>query len=181
MFPVNRRAFLGAAATLLVKPSWKPAFAALPRSGARSVAFHNLHTGERLAVDYWVEGRYQAQALGAVNSLLRDYRTGEIHAIAPSLLDLLATMRLHLETQGPFEVISGYRSPATNAMLHAAREHSGVATKSLHMQGMAVDIRVPGRALERVRDAALTVHGGGVGYYPASDFVHVDIGAVRRW
>lgn len=181
MSPVNRRAFLGAAATLLVKPSWKPAFAALPRSGARSLSFHNLHTGERLAVDYWVEGRYQAQALNAVNSLLRDFRTGEVHVIAPSLLDLLATMRFRLEAQGPIEVISGYRSAATNAMLHAAHEHSGVAAKSLHMQGMAVDIRVPGRVLEQVRDAALTVRGGGVGYYPASDFVHVDIGAVRRW
>ena len=181
MSPVNRRAFLGAAATLLVKPSWKPAFAALPRSGARSLAFYNLHTGERLAVDYWVEGRYQAQALSAINSLLRDFRTGEVHAIAPSLLDLLATMHLRLEGQGLFEVISGYRSSATNAILHAASEHSGVAVKSLHMQGMAIDIRVPGRALDKVRDVALAMRAGGVGYYPSSDFVHVDIGPVRRW
>ena len=181
MSRVNRRAFLGAAATLLARPTWKPAFAALPRSGPRSLDLHNLHTGEKLALDYWVDGRYQVQALASVNHLLRDFRTGEVHMIAPSLLDLLATLRARLETSGPFEVISGYRSPATNAILRASHEHSGVAVKSLHMQGMAIDIRVPGRPLANLRDAALTTRGGGVGYYPSSDFVHVDVGPVRRW
>jgi uncharacterized protein YcbK (DUF882 family) len=90
-------------------------------------------------------------------------------------------LHAHLETDEPFSVISGYRSPATNAMLRGDRDHSGVAAKSLHMQGMAIDIRVPGCALTALRDAALTQRAGGVGYYPASDFVHVDVGRVRTW
>jgi uncharacterized protein YcbK (DUF882 family) len=102
-----------------------------------------------------------------------------VHAIDQRLLDLLVTLSGRLGTREPFEVISGYRSPATNAMLAATT--GGVAAASLHMAGMAVDIRVPGRPLARVRDAARSLEGGGVGYYPASDFVHVDVGRVRAW
>ncbi len=111
--------------------------------------------------------------------MLRDFRTGEAHVIDPGLLDLLHDLNSKLETGEAFKVISGYRSPQTNGMLH---EHSsGVASKSLHMQGMAIDIRVPGRALTSLHDAALQLGRGGVGYYPNSDFVHVDVGRVRKW
>lgn len=173
---LHRRSFvLGAAAAL----SGTPAFANMP--GGRNLAFANLHTGERLTLDYWIDGAYVPEALGAVNHLLRDFRTGDIHPIAPKLLDLLASLRGTLETRAAFEVISGYRSPATNAGLRAEHEHSGVASKSLHMQGMAIDIRLPGRSLTALRDTALAARSGGVGYYPSSDFVHVDVGRVRRW
>ena len=107
------------------------------------------------------------------------FRSGEVHQIEPKLLDLLALLRARLETIEPLSVISGYRSPKTNAALHEAS--SGVASNSLHMQGMAIDIRVPGRALAAARTAALDMRVGGVGYYPKSNFVHVDVGRVRRW
>ena len=118
-------------------------------------------------------------ALQTINHLLRDYRNGEVHVIEPKLLDLLTILRARLDTQASFEVISGYRSPATNALLHA--ESSGVAAKSLHMQGMAIDIRVANRSLQELHNSALSLHAGGVGYYPTSDFVHVDVGRVRMW
>lgn len=173
---LHRRSFiLGTALVIGGRPALANA------SGSRSVAFANLHTGERLALDYWVDGAYVPDALGAVNHLLRDFRTGEVHPIAPRLLDLLAGLRGILETQASFEVISGYRSPATNATLQAELEHSGVASKSLHMQGMAIDIRLPGRSLVALRETALAARAGGVGYYPQSDFVHVDVGRVRKW
>ena len=96
-------------------------------------------------------------------------------------LDVLALLRKRLESAESFEVISGYRSPATNARLREAHENSGVASRSLHMQGMAIDIRLNGRSLSALRDTALSLRAGGVGYYPASDFVHVDVGRIRRW
>jgi uncharacterized protein YcbK (DUF882 family) len=179
MLPIiSRRHFLAGTGAILLTPL-SPALAAL--SDARTVAFDNIHTGEKLKIDYWIGGHYVPEALSAVNHVLRDFRSGEVHPIAPRLLDLLTMLHAHLETDEPFSVISGYRSPATNAMLRGDRDHSGVAAKSLHMQGMAIDIRVPGCALTALRDAALTQRAGGVGYYPASDFVHVDVGRVRTW
>ena len=176
---IARRHFLaGAGATILSAPYF-PALASL--GDVRSLALENLHTGERLTTEYWAQGQYIPDALAQVDHVLRDFRSGEVHAIAPNLLDLLAVLRVRLETAAPFSVISGFRSPATNAMLRGEHEHSGVATKSLHMQGMAIDIRVPGRPLTGLRDIALAARVGGVGYYPASDFVHVDVGRVRRW
>ena len=176
---IARRHFLaGAGATILSAPYF-PALASL--GDVRSQALENLHTGERLTTEYWAQGQYIPDALAQVDHVLRDFRSGEVHAIAPNLLDLLAVLRVRLETAAPFSVISGFRSPATNAMLRGEHEHSGVATKSLHMQGMAIDIRVPGRPLTGLRDIALAARVGGVGYYPASDFVHVDVGRVRRW
>jgi uncharacterized protein YcbK (DUF882 family) len=115
----------------------------------------------------------------AVNRALRDFRTGDIHPIAPGLLDLLSRLHEKLGSHEPFQVISGYRSPRTNATLH--QHSSGVASRSLHMQGMAIDIRLEGTALSNLRGAALALKAGGVGYYPSSDFVHVDVGRVRRW
>jgi uncharacterized protein YcbK (DUF882 family) len=174
---MRRRTFLAGAAALAA--SAVPAFA--NTMSARTLAFNNIHTGEHLTVDYWVEGRYLPDALQSINYLLRDFRTGDVHVMEPQLMDLLAGLRSHLDTAQPFEVISGYRSPATNASLRAEHEHSGVASKSFHMQGMAIDIRVPGRPLAALRDVALAQRGGGVGYYPESDFVHVDVGRVRTW
>jgi uncharacterized protein YcbK (DUF882 family) len=148
-------------------------------AGPRTVALHNPHTGEALNAVYWDNGAYVPAALAAVNHVLRDYRNGEVHTIEPRLIDLLTTLAGRVEGVGPFEVISGYRSPATNAMLHAHSD--GVAKGSLHMQGLAIDIRLPGVGLDRLHRAALSLAGGGVGYYPVSDFVHVDVGRVRQW
>jgi uncharacterized protein YcbK (DUF882 family) len=147
--------------------------------GPRELRFLNLHTGESLDAVYFEAGRYLPDALAEVDHVLRDHRTGEVHAIEPRLLDLLHRLSRALDTHAPYHVISGYRSPATNAMLHAASPN--VAAKSLHMQGWAIDVRVPGRELAELHRAALALRSGGVGYYPASDFVHVDVGRVRTW
>jgi uncharacterized protein YcbK (DUF882 family) len=163
-----------AVAANVVRPAFAQAVA-----GARSLAFENLHTGEKLHVEYWNGGTYVPDALGAVNRILRDFRSGEVFPIEPTLLDLLDTLRAKLDTASAIQVISGYRSPVTNAKLHEAS--SGVAANSLHMRGMAIDIRIGGRALPTVRAAALSLHAGGVGYYPRSEFVHVDVGRVRTW
>ena len=176
---IGRRRFLTGAGAALALAPFAAAHAEIAHLGARSLSFDNLHTGEKLSVEYWADGEYIPGALQSVNHVLRDYRNGEVHVIEPKLLDLLTILRARLDTQAPFEVISGYRSPATNAMLHA--ESSGVAAKSLHMQGMAIDIRVGGRSLQELHNSALSLHAGGVGYYPTSDFVHVDVGRVRMW
>jgi uncharacterized protein YcbK (DUF882 family) len=147
--------------------------------GARRLAFANLHTGESLDVAYWENGSYLPDALQAVNHVLRDHRNNEVHEIHPQLLDLLTALSHRLEATPNFEVISGYRSPATNAMLHA--ESSEVAVSSLHTVGEAIDIRMSGMSLSYIHSAALDLDMGGVGYYPWSDFVHVDIGRVRSW
>lgn len=148
-------------------------------SSARSVAFLNLHTGESLNATYWEGGAYVPDALQALNHLLRDHRTGEVHEIAPNLFDLVSTLRGRLETKAVVQVISGYRSPVTNAGLHARSD--GVATHSLHMVGEATDLRIAGVDLAHLRDAAWSLQGGGVGFYPQSRFVHIDVGRVRRW
>lgn len=145
----------------------------------RVLSFHHLHTGERLIVEYTSEGRYLPDALAAVNHLLRDFRTGDIGTMEPALLDLLHELAERVGSRRPFEVISGYRSPGTNEML---RRHSdGVASGSLHMRGQAIDVRLADVALDKLRDAALDLRRGGVGYYPRSAFVHVDTGRVRAW
>ena len=122
---------------------------------------------------------YPNGALRQIDWILRDFRTGEARPIDPRLLDLLWRLRTALDTTEPYEVISGYRSPRTNAMLR--RQGRGVSRISLHMQASAIDVRVPGRSLIAVREAALALRLGGVGYYPTSDFVHVDVGRVRYW
>jgi uncharacterized protein YcbK (DUF882 family) len=152
----------------------------LPADGApRALSFYNLHTDERLRTVYWENGEYVSGALDHINYILRDFRRNEIKPIDPKLLDLLVALRHKLDTKADVDVISGYRSPITNAMLHARSE--GVASHSLHVDGKAIDIRVPGRELALVRRAALSLQYGGVGYYPHSDFVHVDTGRVRWW
>ena len=145
----------------------------------RSLSFYNLHTGESLKTVYYENGGYVAGALQEINYLLRDFRANEVKPIDPRLLDLLAVLHDRLGTAAPYDVISGYRSPKTNAMLHAYSE--SVAVHSLHIDGRAIDIRVPNRDLSTLHNAALALRAGGVGYYPRSDFVHVDTGRVRRW
>jgi uncharacterized protein YcbK (DUF882 family) len=161
------------------------ATAALPRTlraGAlapRALRFSHTHTGERLSIEYFHDGIYEPDALATVNHFLRDFRTNEIHDIDADLLDLLHNLAGRTGTDRPYQVISGYRSPATNAMLRQRSE--GVAAGSLHMKGQAIDIRLADVPLPRLRAAALDLHRGGVGFYPASDFVHVDVGRVRAW
>jgi uncharacterized protein YcbK (DUF882 family) len=145
----------------------------------RSVAFDNLHTGESIEAVYWDGGAYIPDVLDAVNVHLRDYRTGDIHPIAPELLDLLDAVAARTETRGRFQVISGYRSPRTNAMLH--ERSAEVAKKSFHLQGMAIDVRLPDVELHHLHAAAQSLGRGGVGYYPESNFVHIDVGPVRTW
>jgi uncharacterized protein YcbK (DUF882 family) len=145
----------------------------------RTLALYNLHTGETLKTAYWVQGEYVSEALSEINHILRDFRTEEILPIDTGLLDLLHDLHNNTGARGMLHIISGYRSPATNARL---RENShGVAGHSLHMVGKAADIRVPGYSLASLRQAAVGLKGGGVGYYPDSDFVHVDVGRVRHW
>ena len=178
---LSRRLFLRSTGIAFV-PNFlwaSSALADLIKAESRNLSFENLHTGEQLKLDYWVQGDYLPDALASINHLLRDFRTGDVHNIEPKLLDLLVMIRQRLETTSTLAVISGYRSPKTNAMLHEAS--AGVASQSLHMQGMAIDIRIPGRPLAAVHKTALEMQAGGVGYYPKSDFVHVDVGRVRRW
>lgn len=167
-----------AAVTVLGVAAVGPAGAAvLP--DVRSLSIHALNTGERLHATFYRNGRYDGVALGEIGHLLRDWRTGDVHEIDRNLLDLLCLLRHMVGGLEPFHLISGYRSPATNAAL-AARSN-GVARRSLHLQGMAADIRVPGRALSTLHREAVALKAGGVGLYTGSDFVHVDTGRVRYW
>jgi uncharacterized protein YcbK (DUF882 family) len=175
----SRRNVLRAGAATLISGIASPAISRISPAQVRSVSFDNLHTGEKLAVDYWIEGQYAPDALNAVNHVLRDYRNGEVHVIDPKLLDLLNLLHRQLGSATPFSVISGYRSPATNEAMH--ERSAGVASHSLHMQGMAIDIRLADRDLRDLHTAARDLRAGGVGYYPSLDFVHVDVGRVRYW
>jgi len=145
----------------------------------RSLSLYNLHTGENLNTVYWADGQYIPDAIGGINRILRDHRTGESSQIDPLLLNLLHRIHAQLDVAQPFHIISGYRSPASNATLAATT--SGVAKHSLHMDGKAIDIRLPGCDLDQLRQMALAMKAGGVGYYPESDFVHIDVGRVRSW
>lgn len=173
---LSRRRFLAA---LAVAPLTLRPCLARAAQASRELRFNHLHTGETLTVEYFQGGRYLPDALAAVNHLLRDFRTGGTHVIDPALLDLLHAVRHQVETRRPFEVISGYRSPQTNAALR--RKSEGVAAHSLHMAGRAIDIRIGDVALAALRGSAVALGAGGVGYYPASNFVHVDTGRVRVW
>jgi uncharacterized protein YcbK (DUF882 family) len=145
----------------------------------RALDLYNTHTGEHLKAVYWSDGRYLSSALSDINHILRDHRTEEIHPMDMDLLDLLHTIHQGACSGEPLHIISGYRSPFTNARL---REHSGgVARNSLHMQAKAADIRLPGCTLPELRSIAMSLKAGGVGYYPGSDFIHVDVGRVRYW
>jgi uncharacterized protein YcbK (DUF882 family) len=185
---MNRRTFLGAgaaaAAAALVPARARGAVVAdtSRKPVERVLSFFNTHTGERLRTPYCCGGEYQPEALKEINYILRDFRANEIKPIDPGLLDLLHELGGTLETDQPFHIISGYRSPHTNSMLRArGGAQTGVASGSLHMVGKAIDIRVPGVKLDHLRGAARALKLGGVGYYPSSNFVHVDTGRVRYW
>jgi len=175
----RRNVILGLAAAGFAAATIPPAIAARRPIGLRTVALKNIHTGEHLNTVYWADGKYVPDAMKRINWVLRDHHTDEVCRIDPDLLDLLTQLQIKLRTREPFQIFSGYRCPATNAMLASMTD--GVAQNSLHMQGMAVDIRVPDRSLVKVQRAALSLEAGGVGFYPRSDFVHVDVGRVRRW
>jgi uncharacterized protein YcbK (DUF882 family) len=185
---LHRRQFLGigaAAATAALIP--QRALAAVRPAAAAAVpervlSFFNTHTGERLKTRYCTGGEYRPDALTEVNYILRDFRENEIKPIDPRLLDLLHELGGTLETDQPFHVISGYRSPKTNAALRErGGATTGVASHSLHMVGQAIDIRIPGVTLDNLRSAARSLKIGGVGFYPDLNFVHVDVGRVRYW
>ena len=175
---ISRRKFLklGMLAAALPLQASASAWLAAPE---RRLSFHNLHTGEHVDLPYWVQGEYVPESLAEINHVLRDFRNNQVAAIDTRLLDLLDRVKAELGTSKPFQVISGYRSPATNHLL--AEHSSGVAKHSLHMEGKAIDIRLPGIQLADVRRTGLKLQSGGVGYYPASDFVHLDVGRVRAW
>jgi uncharacterized protein YcbK (DUF882 family) len=179
---VSRRRFLATAAMaapVLLVPGLASAEGAGNMAPTRVLSFVHTHTSERLTLEYFTRGRYLPDALAELNRLLRDFRTGDITAIDPNLFDLLHQLQVRTGATRPYQVISGYRSPATNAALRQRSE--GVASGSLHMSGRAIDIRVDDVPLSRLRDSALDLRLGGVGYYPGSNFVHVDTGRVRRW
>jgi uncharacterized protein YcbK (DUF882 family) len=188
---MSRRDFcvLGAAATaaaLLPRSLSAATPAEAGRPAATSVdkylAFFNTHTRESLSTLYCCDGQYDPEALTKVNYLLRDHRANEVKPIDVHLLDLLYNLNKDLQTEEPYHVISGYRSPHTNQLLRArGGKNTGVATRSLHMVGKAIDIRVPRVPLEELHKAAVALKKGGVGIYPSSNFVHVDVGRVRYW
>jgi uncharacterized protein YcbK (DUF882 family) len=179
---LSRRRFIKFGAAFLAIP-------ALPRaifpgfrdflSDAKNLAFYNTHTGESLSATYFRSGQLLPAALQKIDHILRDHRTGEIREIDVRLLDLLHRLAREIGCYQPFHVISGYRSKQTNAFLQ--HRGGGVAANSLHMSGQAIDIRLPDCCLTDLRQAALSLKAGGVGYYPGPDFVHLDIGRVRRW
>ena len=179
---MSRRRFLGVGACatgLSLFPRLAPAQSRLTGSPEKSLAFYNTHTGETFKRVYWFRGRYLPDALQAVNRILRDHHVDEIRSIDPELLDLLYAIGQEVDATEPFHIVSGYRSPITNAIL---RQHNRrVAEDSLHVQGKAVDIKIPSRSVAAVRRAAVALQGGGVGYYPYAQFVHVDTGPVRSW
>ena len=179
---ICRRVFLSAGIVATVAslfPLKAVAAASKIFSAERTLSFYNTHTGENMEAVYWNQGMYMPQALADINYILRDYRTGEVKEINTDLLDLLFALRQKLETSDPFNIISGYRSPETNYFLSSMSK--GVVKNSMHIQGMAIDIRLPGYELKTLQRAAIDLRRGGVGYYPSSDFVHVDVGRIRYW
>lgn len=178
----SRRRFLVACTTRVAAATALPALALPARAelAPRRLVMVHTHTGERIDLVYAAGGHYLPGPLEALNRFLRDHYTGEVGTIDPAVLDQLHTLHERLDGAGPFEVISGYRCAGTNEHLRLTRG-GGVATRSLHMEGRAIDVRLDGVALADLRDAALELKAGGVGYYPRERFVHVDTGRVRRW
>jgi uncharacterized protein YcbK (DUF882 family) len=177
----GRRPFLrrcGALALAATLPPRARAQAAAP--GPRWLAFTHTHTGERLELAFAEGERYRTEALARLNRFLRDHYTGQVGVMDPGLFDQLHRMQALLGGVGAYEVISGYRCADTNERLRLTGG-GGVARRSLHMDGRAIDVRLPGVPLAELRDAALALRAGGVGYYAQEQFVHVDTGRVRRW
>ena len=145
----------------------------------RMISFEHQWTGEKLNVPYYERGHVLIDALADIDHILRDHRNGQTHPTDPAMLDILVAMRQRLGSDKPFQVVCGYRSPETNALL--ASQNGGVAKNSYHMAGKAIDIRMLNRDIASMRAVALDLQAGGVGYYPSSDFLHVDSGPVRSW
>ena len=180
LFDGTRRGFLQLGLAGITCLATTPSFAAISRvANPRALSFHNLHTDERLHVTYWKDGRYDRAAAAKINHILRDHYSGETYPMDLRLMDLLHDLQRKVRNDGTIEIISGYRSPKTNMML--ASNSDGVAKRSYHTQGKAIDIRMPGTSLHNIHNAALFMRRGGVGYYPDSQFVHVDVGPVRTW
>lgn len=179
----QRRSFLKSS-VVLASALGAPALAraattAAAAPGERTLRLYNTHTGEALRSVFWAEGQFLPDALADINKLLRDHRNNAISAMDPQLLLLLDKVSAQFGSNKVLHVISGYRSPETNQKL--AERSSGVAKHSMHMEGKAIDVRMPGLDLASLHKAALSAKGGGVGYYPDSQFVHMDTGRLRHW
>lgn len=176
--PVSRRGFITQAIAYTALLGSAPAFA-LQRAEHRTLLVESLHTGEKCKATFWERGRYNPDALAELNTVMRDHRTGDIFEIDKNLYDALYVLASVVEAKPRFQLVSGYRSPKTNAKL--AANGNGVAKKSYHMRGMASDIRAQGVDLRHLHKAAKALKVGGVGIYERSNFVHVDVGPVRYW
>lgn len=178
---MQRRAFLKSSLLLAAPTLSIPALAktAQPATGERVLRLYNTHTGEKLKSTFWAEGEFIPDAMKDINKVLRDHRNNKVAQMDPELLLLLTQLNDRLDNNRELHIISGYRSPESNAKLHAAS--GGVAKRSLHMEGKAIDIRLPGTDLRHLQKAAMSLKGGGVGYYASSQFVHMDTGRVRYW
>lgn len=178
---IQRRAFLKSSLFLAAPSLSIPVFAktAQPATGERVLRLYNTHTGEKLKTTFWAEGQFIPDAMKDINKVLRDHRNNKVAQMDPELLLLLTQLNDKLENSRELHIISGYRSPESNAKLHAAS--GGVARRSLHMDAKAIDIRLPGKDLKMLHKAAMSLQGGGVGYYASSQFVHMDTGRVRYW
>ena len=178
MYNLVRRQFLITTGSLLLGLT-VPRVAPGARAKPRRLAFRHLHTGESLTVESDDDGRYDAGALSRIDQIMRDFRSDDVHPIDPKLLEFLYLLQSGVGSPSPFEIISAYRSPKTNAMLR--RKSNSVAKRSLHMQGRAIDVRLPGVATSKLRRVAVGLELGGVGYYKKTDFLHLDTGKVRNW
>lgn len=165
-------------AALISATSITPAIA-MPSGGNYSVSFRNEHTGESFSGVYRVGNKYLPQAFERINYVLRDFRANEVFPIDPRAIDIVSIVHQNLKTGSPYSLLSGYRSPKTNSMLRSHGE--GVAKRSLHMAGQAIDVRLPDTNPKYIRDIAVKIAAGGVGYYPKSGFVHMDSGTFRTW
>lgn len=178
----KRRRFLSAASGVTALCAFPMVARAItldaPRQ--RDLSMHHTHTREKIALTYAVGRQYVPEALTDLDHFLRDHYSGLVGRMDPGLYDIMHALRSSLRARAPYQIISGYRAPHTNERLRTTRG-GGVARRSLHMDGKAVDLRIPGVPLKELRDAALELKLGGVGYYPGSDFVHVDTGRVRSW
>ena len=179
---LSRRGILGvfAATTVAAAPVMGNAFGLLRGAGdMRRIRMYSGRTGESLDTVYWVDGKYIRESLNEINIFMRDWRSGEVIGIDPRTVDVAAASHRLLQTNEPYMMLSGYRSPRTNAMLR--RGSSGVARNSLHMVGKAADLRLKSRSVGQMYNAAMSCRAGGVGKYSRSNFVHMDCGPVRNW
>ncbi len=177
---LNRRKFLKCSIAIAATSTFSNIIHAnTGKSSEKTLELINLHTDEKLHSNYWANGEYDSNSLDEINYILRDHRANEVHAMDVKLIDILHKLHTTTNSRTPFHIISAYRSPITNEKLR--QQTNGVAKKSLHMQGMAIDIRLPDIDLKHLRDAAISLNFGGVGYYSESDFIHIDIGKPRSW